>query len=166
MTTLREQDYKTSFLIASKELSARDPEDVSRKSDARFQRDPEGRQTIRLPFINRECIVTVPEVEVFYAQTQKGEVPIWAKIVILHYLNTTSGVPLSGKQITYKEIPSGAFYLSAFDRRSKGPLVEVFGPQPERLLEASLQYDGKAGELGDHSVTIFALPRVPITLVQ
>jgi hypothetical protein len=164
VTTPREQDYKTSYLLASKDLQSRDPEEVSLKSGALFQRDLDNSQTIRLPFLGRECIVTVPTVEVSYAQSEE-EVPIWAKIVILHYLNTASGVPLSEKPVTFKEIPSGAFYLSAFDRRTKNSLVEVFGPQPERLLEASSQYGGKASDLGDHSVTILALPRVPITLV-
>ncbi len=164
MTTPRERDYQTSCRLATEALRIRNPQEVSQKSGSILQTDSEGRESIRLDFLNRECRVGFPGGDVCYGQG-KEKVPVWTKILILHYLLTASGAPLSERLITFKEIPSGAFYLPAFERRTKRLLVEAFGAQPERLLESASQFDGKVSDLGDLSVTIFALPRIPITLV-
>lgn len=164
MTTPREKDYQTSYRLAAEAFRVRDPQEVSQKSGSILQRDSQGKESIRLDFLNRACRVAFPSGDVCYGQGEE-EVPVWTKILILHYLLTASGAPLSERLITFKEIPSGAFYLPAFERRTKRLLVEAFGAQPERLLDMASKYNGEKAEVGDFSAIIHALPRIPITLV-
>jgi hypothetical protein len=87
------------------------------------------------------------------------------KILILHYLIQAKGTALSGEQITYQELKEGSNYFPTFYKRAVKPLIDYFGPAPQKLLSAAAPLGGTPGVLGDISVTIPAFPRVPITLV-
>jgi len=85
---------------------------------------------------------------------------------VLHYLNGVSTKDLTGDLISYKDIPSARFYLDAFNRRVKDPLVQAFGEHPDRLPPIARELFGATtSSLGDVSVEIQAFPKAPITLV-
>jgi len=89
--------------------------------------------------------------------------------LIFHYLLgawRSSGVKITGDWIAYREVPDGRFYLAAFLKRAKNPLVRAFGEQPGRLVElAKSGFDSGAFDQGDHSVILHPLPLVPLALV-
>jgi len=61
--------------------------------------------------------------------------------LLLHYLSNASGAPLSGEWITFRELPSGAVYTNAFQKRAIIPFVKAFGTQPTALTAvAGRQY--------------------------
>ena len=82
-----------------------------------------------LPFINREIKITWPEGEVITPEGTK-ELSLQEQGLILHYLIQATGAPLTNTWITFREIPSGEFYYSAFVKRAKDPLVQTFGKIP------------------------------------
>lgn len=95
----------------------------------------------------------------------EGELPIFAQILVLHYLSSKSMAQNEGKLISYKEIPGGSIYIQPFTNRAIRPLVKLFGDNPQRLLEVAARVGGKAISHGDASVTIDVFPRIPVTLV-
>jgi hypothetical protein len=61
---------------------------------------------------------------------------------MLHYLINADGSPLSGHKLTYKEIPGGVTYFPTFRKRAIKPLLDAFGQQLQRLLDASAVLGG------------------------
>lgn len=159
----RIDDYTMALEVAKNELSNRNPHYVCQLSDAVFIEE-RGSTNIRLPFLNRMITISWPDL-LFY-QGSNDEVPIKEKILIFHYLNGSKKEHLSGELIAYQEIPSARFYLDAFNRRVKYPMINAFGDQPDQLAVLAKELFGaRTASLGDISVLIQALPKIPVTLV-
>jgi hypothetical protein len=95
-----------------------------------------------------------------------GPLSLREEILILHYLERASGIPPTGKWISFAEISGGAFYHPVFLQRSKAPLVKCFGEDPQRLLVlASEEVRGEPWDMGDKGVKIQAFPRVALGMV-
>ncbi len=82
----------------------------------------------------------------------------------MHYLVTASGAPLSGRPLSYKELPEGMAYYPTFAKRAVKPLLDNFAANAELLIAAAGKLGGKKTEGGDASFVINALPRVPVTV--
>lgn len=87
------------------------------------------------------------------------------KILMLHYLISAKGTPLSNRMITYKELPEGANYFPNFAQRVIKPLIGYFGKEPHRLIDVAGKLGGSSADYGDAAVTINVFSRVPITFV-
>jgi len=160
----RVDDYRKSLEIAKEELQNRNPHHVCRASGAVCIEEGERLSGIRLIFLNRPVTIRWPDVA--FEQESGEEIPIKQKILVLHYLNGVSTKDLTGSLISYKDIPSARFYLDAFNRRVKDPLVQAFGEHPDRLPPIAKELFGATtSSLGDVSVEIQAFPKAPITLV-
>ncbi len=149
--------------MARKELSNRNPLHVCRLSGALCVQ--EGHSTsIRLRFLNRMITISWPDF-LFYQDTNE-EVPVKERILMLHYLNGSRKGHLTGDLVAYQDIPSARFYMDAFNRRVTYPMVGAFGDQPDQLpVLAGELFGARTASLGDISVLIQALPRIPVTLV-
>jgi hypothetical protein len=157
----RGQGYQLSYRLAREQVSKiADLEQQCRNSGAQYV---SANQIIVL-YLNQTYHIVLPEVEISLPDSQ-AEVPLKDRILILHYLAMAKGSPLSGKLISYKQLPGGTAYFAAFSQRAITPLVKHFGSNPEPLLSAAAKLGGSAAGHGDVSVTISAFPRVPITLV-
>jgi len=75
------------------------------------------------------------------------------------------GTPSSNEMIGYKELPGGSVYARSFTKRAVQPIIEQFGGEPDRLLNAAKVIGGHKADYGDVAVTVNAFSRVPITLV-
>ena len=123
---------------------------------------------ISLPFLNRRTAVTWGDFRMSFEQ--KGEeVPIQQQILLLHYLQgawASEGVVSSGEWISFQEVPDGRFYIDAFQRRAKVPLIQAFGSKPEQLPTAASEiYNALPFDRGDFSAVVQVLPLVPVALV-
>jgi len=159
----RVDDYNMALDITEKELRKRNPVHVCRLSAALFTEEEGEPALIRLRFLNRTISITWPNL--LFSQDSNKELPIKDKIIILHYLNGVNREDLAGEWIAYQDIPSARFYLDAFNRRVKYPLASTFGEQPDNLLFfAEELYGATTASIGDVSVLIQALPKIPVTL--
>ncbi|MGQ9629262.1 MAG: DUF3786 domain-containing protein [bacterium] len=154
----KQSNYQVAYLMACEELRRKDI--ASRGSAAGCELVDGG---IHVRFLNRTYRVTGPEIRI--SPIEGEDATLEEKILILHYLNSASGRPPTGKLITFSEVPSGMFYQCAFDKRATNRLVQAFGENPEALLLAAEKLGGHRAEFGDVSATIQAFPRVSITLV-
>lgn len=154
--------YQQAYQMASQRL--RDTTDdlhaLCRRSGATLAEEP-AREAISLNYLGQTCRVILPDVDVF---TASGEtLSPRDKLVILHYLNTADGSPLTDRLITFKELPEGAVYYPTYVKRTIKPLLDKFADSPKSLLAAADSLGGVKATTGDFSFRLKALPRVPLT---
>lgn len=165
----RIDDYKQALALGKNELSSNDPHVVAGYAGADMRGGEEEDSCICLDFLNEGILISWPDQEFSYSKTPEKEVPIQEQILLLHYLYgalSSKGTTVTGEWISFQEVPDGKFYLDAFHRRARDPLIRAFGEKP-RLLERSAKelFQAVPADQGDISVVIQALPLVPIELI-
>ncbi|MHB8126497.1 MAG: DUF3786 domain-containing protein [Desulfitobacteriaceae bacterium] len=137
-----------------------------------FLKDMEGYSGYRvkgnrfqIDFLGQQFEVEYPSGRFIPEPSPEGELPIFAQILILHYIANTTAIKEEGKLISFKELPGGNIYIQPFTNRSIRPLAKFFGAVPQRLIEVAAQIGGQRVAYGDAGVTINVFPRIPITLV-
>jgi len=157
-------DLEPAYKLAREQLAEiEDMEQLCLKSGARclvagFQ------QEIAIEYLNRLYRITTPNVEVLLANS-KEEVSIRDKVLILHYLLSAKGTPITNKLIAFKELSGGGNYFRTFSKRAIEPLVEHFGEQPHLLVDTAGKLGGHRVAYGDAATVINAFSRVPVTIV-
>jgi hypothetical protein len=97
----------------------------------------------------------------------KGEYvenPTMLYIMLSHYAKSDP-IQKVGKLIKFRDLPGGYAYEGAFTKRAVDPIAQIFGSEPNKLIEAARVLNGTEAKYGDSSVEIPALPTVPITYV-
>ena len=118
---------------------------------------------ITIEYLNRPYLFTLPKCEISLRDSEE-QIPARDKILIVHYLTSAKGTPLTGKLITYRQVPGGAPYFTRFSKLVAQPLLSHFGEKPELLIPAAEKLGGKKVDRNDAAVTINAFSRVPITI--
>jgi hypothetical protein len=161
----RIDDYRAALKLGKAELMDKDPKGIADLSGAQLEEGADGPTTLTLDFLNRRVVITWPDLEFSYRESHE-EVPIQQQVLLLHYLNGAKGAGMTGRWIAYQEVPDGKFYLDAFLRRAKNPMIQVFGSRPELLVKLATEaYGAEPFDQGDLSVVIMALPLVPVALI-
>jgi hypothetical protein len=164
MTSPEQRDYALSFRLAAESLAKQHPQEIARRSGA-FVEEFRGRVFLEVEVLGQRCVIPHPRIDVRPAGSRE-ELPLWTKVLILHYLEKATGVRLSGDLITFQEVESGTFYLPIYRERVLRPMLDAFGHRPEALVDAAKRtLNGQERDHGDLSVTVFALPYVPVTPV-
>jgi len=160
----RVDDYQHALEIAQKELKEQDPSDVAERSGANYVEGGEGAVSLR--FIDRKILVRFSDMHIeMEDHAEANEIPIQEKVLVLHYLLGAQGQALSGRLITYREIPSGEFYFPAFKKRAIDPMVAVFGQNGEAFQSLAAELGGaRQADLSGLSYRFVPVPLVPITL--
>jgi len=119
MTNLYEAAYK----LACDRLAQLDLGDVAFNSSARLDGDVLSVELLGETFIIKERgdAITV----------SSGREPrISEKILLLHYLVTADGAPLTRQEVTLENIPGAAFYYPTYKARSIDLIIRRFAPAP------------------------------------
>lgn len=153
--------YQLAYEKACAELAVQNPAELAANSGADFD---EAKSVFVLKYITDVYTVSYPDGEVAFADRQEA-VPMAARVVLLHYLLTAGGQPVSGQLISFKEIPGGMIYLQPFNGRVLGAFKAIFGKNAGLLTKVGEKVGGKIDRYGDASVTLDILPCVPITYV-
>ena len=159
-----QQPYQQAFSIACESLRSTDIEERAEKSGALVEKGKHGDYLIRLTFLDRRCLIHFPEIRITFQENDE-DVPLWSKILLLHYLIKAQGHPLSGTWVNFRQLSGGDTYYPAFVKRSQKPLLDFFAHRLELLEEAAQSVGGRNLNEGDRAVVIPALPRVPIALI-
>ena len=155
-------DYQMSFDLAAEKLAGQDFINQAALAGAVLDENGDG---CRLDYYGRPVGISKSPVEVA-ALDDGPEIPLAEQALIMHYLVNSSGREPTGEWVTFREVPSGEFYWSAFVKRAKAPLVGFFGHRPEFLLELAPLVGGQKAQdvSGDAVVLIRAFPKVPLIL--
>ena len=158
-------DYIKAVSLGKKELMGKDPKLIARRSGAVYVEGTNGKAGLSIHFLNRKIDISWPELDFSYS-VDSNEVPIQQQVLLLHYLDLAEDVEISGEWIAYQEVPDGKFYLDAFIRRAKNPMVQGFGDNPELMVKLTTDvYGATPMEQGDLAVRIQALPLIPVALI-
>jgi len=164
----RIDDYNQAAALARGQLCEKNPDLVARFAGADIVRDKEGSTSFSLLFLNQALRITWPDLKVLSERTGE-EIAIQQQVLVLHYLRgawASNGAEPTGEWISFQEVPDGRFYLDAFHRRAKNPLVQTFGEKPEAMVKLANQaYGAEPFDQGDVSVLIRPLPLVPVALI-
>lgn len=165
----RIDDFIQARVLAREGLLEKDINSIIDFSGGLSKTDDSGRlRSFLLRFLNRDVIVTCPEMEFSYNGSGE-DVPVQQQVLLLHYLNGACGPgAVRGKTdwVSFQDLPEGRFYMDAFMKRAKEPLLRTFGSNPKKMAELAMNlYNASPTDLGDVSVVVKALPRVPVALV-
>lgn len=154
--------YQEAFRLAAEKLAQCDPSEVCSNSRATF--DPEA-ACFRIDFFG----VAHQIVQATGAVTRLGssaEVPITEQALILHYLTHAKASHLTGRVISFMEVPGGgSIYCPSFKLRAVDPMVKTFANQGELFARAASRLGGIPEAMGDRSYTLKVFPLVPVTYV-
>ena len=159
-----EYGYELAYKLACEQLTKFD--NIGQqclKSGARYQ-VIDSQKIIILEYLNQLYQITLPDIDVSLVDSEE-EMPMRDKILILHYFTQAKGTPITNKIIAFRELPEGANYFPTFSKRAIKPLLDHFGREPERLIDAAEKLGGHRVDYGDVAIAIKAFSYVPITLV-
>ena len=154
--------YQAALDKARRELQQLDPFVVALRSGSRVLTRPSG-QVIELEYWGRDTEVTWETGEV--CSPAGVPLPPAARLIVLHYLLTADGTPLADRWLSFRELPDGRVYDSAFRRRASQPLARVFGQRPAAFANAARRLGGEALSFGDASFLFRVLPRVRVAAI-
>ena len=164
MMPLIEQDnYEVAYNEAAEILAESNLEERCGKSGLRFVVEEDSEQAI-LTFLNDEIVIKHPNISLSYLN-KEGDIPLWLQILILHYIIYAKGTPLTGEQISFKQLEGGLAYYPAFRKRTVVPLLNVFGSNLEDFVNAGIMIGGIRDSYGDYSLTFYVFPRISISFV-
>ncbi len=160
----RIDDYKQALSLAKEELISKNPKRLADQAKGEFHLEGDV-EVVEIRFLNRRLAISWKDLTMKYLP-QGNEPPLQEQVLVAHYLNGLKQLAPKGNWISFQEIPDGRFYMDAFLRRAKVPLVKAFGDRPHLLLEiATSLYGATKGDQGDVSVVLEALPYVPVMLI-
>lgn len=145
---------------AVKSFGSLEPGLVAKRAQVNFM---EADSSFSLTFINRGYRVSYPSGEV--ANEDGSPASTYLAIIILHYLVTADGTPLTGNWIAYRHLPGGDIYIDPFKKRAITPFLKTFGEKPEEFRKAAGALGGYELTVSGISMVIPVLPRVPICFV-
>lgn len=146
--------------IAIEEFGKLTVEDIAKRTGAEYLAES---QVLRVKYFNRWVEVSHPQGE-FNCHCDIS-LPLVEKILILHYFSNASGLPVTKRLISFKELPGGEMYNTPFTNRSIRPFQQHFGNHPQQLRQAAEKMGGRRGDVGDVCYTIDAFPKVPVTVI-
>ncbi|ROR03017.1 DUF3786 domain-containing protein [Desulfosoma caldarium] len=142
------------------QLARRDPQNVCRRAAVTWNA---AHQSYRIPFL-AGAFTCVP--------AQKTILPeqglVWPMVdfqtglVLLHYLLEAQDLPLSGRWISEKDIPSGHQFFTGPHALPLDALVRHVADAPHRLAETSKALGGVPVPSADMGFVFVVLPRVPV----
>lgn len=124
------------------------------------------RNSKTLKFLAYEVTIAPPEIRDTLEDKDlldKREVNVlW---LLLSHLSKTKLQQITGKLISFRDLPGGHAYDNAFRRNAVMPVSETFGKDPRNLIKAGKLLGGCSKKFGDCSIEIPTLPKIALTYV-
>jgi len=145
-------------------LSCRNPKILADNTLAKFLPNNSGGGEFILPLWDEEIIVSYPE---FHAveKNSGNKLSELDLVTLLYYFGHADRTPLSGKWISYSELPDGQFYNQAFQGYTGKVLARTFSNNRDAFNMAAVRAGGERYELGDSGFIFKILPKVPTLVV-
>jgi len=120
-----------------------------------------------ITLLNTEYVVNLSDRNIFSMKSgsQQEEANFLEQLCILAYLINARALPLANKLVSGETLPGGQFFFRGQHGLPSKKLEEAFGNNPKVLLQATAHLDAEQCEFGDVSISIYMLPRLPLTIV-
>ncbi len=139
------------------ELFRLSPLDVAENTSAEYLGDE---KMLTLQFWDSELRISFHDYQVMDSSGKL--LPSFLQTFALYYLYIADGSPLTGKWVSFAELPGGRMYDRAFQRYTGDELVEKFGLDLDGYKKACIAAGGAHTETGGEAYLFWAFPRVPI----
>jgi hypothetical protein len=149
------------FVEATRDFAKGDPEMMARKSGAAYNAQL---KQFTLRYLGNTYLVSFPDGAIS-SETTGHLLAIEEKALILLYLCQASGEILAQQWLSFSELPSGIMHDVSFKADALRPLADLFGKQPEKLLQVAQSLGGSKLEIGDQGVSITVFPRIVVGLI-
>jgi Domain of unknown function (DUF3786) len=163
---LNSQDPKSTLRRIAElrqQLSSREPADLAAQSGTSLEHCVSQETGLVFYLLGEELQLCLPGYEIL---SRSGQPPNeLQQLMALYYFNKADGTPISGRWISFAELPDGRFYNPAFQSYTGAAIVRAFGGALPALERAASQLKGAAQPLGDRAYAFKALPRLPILLI-
>jgi len=159
----QQTNYDDAERLAQETIARLDPQVQARRCGGKVIKAGKTYSIVSVDFFQTPVDVKFPEGKV--TGPQVSELPIWERILILHYLGGDAVAPAHTEWIGFQQVPSGGFYFDAFKRRAHDPLAKIFGREPEKLIEAGAAIGAEKADFGDAAVIVRVFPKVPVAAV-
>jgi len=154
--------YGTALDIALEDLRGADMEERCRKAGVVWIPRANNAGVVDMCSLGRGVRISLPE---GFFESESEKPPPWEQVLLLHYLITARGAQPTGRMITFKQVPGGAFYYPAFVRRTTQLILKIYGVRLEKWLESADRLGWGRASYGDAAVEVEALPRVRVIFV-
>lgn len=146
------------------QLDKLDRQQTAQKAQCQYLTDPP-RYVITL--LNTEYVVNLSDRQIFSTQIspEPTDAEFLEQLCILAYLINAQDLPPANKFVGPEQLPSGQFFFRGLHSLPTQKLEEAFGESPELLYEVSKKLNAKQCEFGDASIELYALPRIPLTII-
>jgi uncharacterized protein DUF3786 len=141
-------------------LRFQDPGLVAARSGVSYLTLGPGRGEWHIPLWEQVYILSFPEL-IGYSNLD-DQLPDFQQALLLYYLITADGAPLTGKWVSFADLPDGRMYNAAFQGYSGDEVVRVFGLDLDVFKSACSRVGGKPVDIGSASFIFQALPRMPL----
>lgn len=141
-------------------LRVRDASLVAVRSASSWLRLGPGRGELHIPFFGNVCIFSFPELKGY--DNRDDPLPEFQQALLLYYLVTADGAPLTGRWVSFADLPDGRTYNAAFQGYSGNEVVKKFGFDLDAFKAACSKSGGNFIDIGSASFIFQALPRVPL----
>ncbi len=181
---LFERNYEISFSkLASKNL-----EEVAENAGAKIL----NRQKLLLYFFNEPIVLDIDKKKVYISSDKHtnntfniddnikdfneiktfldlnlkkfNQLDLFSSSIILHYLLTADGTPLSGEWILYRELPDGLFYSTTIPAVLE-PIAIKHGNSGEKFLERIFELGGQKCKTFKFSGLLYPFKKFPILFI-
>ena len=139
-----------------------DPNLIATRSGATFLSLGPDRGELHLPFLSNACILVWPKLT-GYDHLSKP-LTDFQLTFLFHYLLTADGTPVSGKWVSFADLPDGRVYNAAFQGYSGDEVVKVFGLDLEAFRRSCISAGGTETNLASASFLFQPLPSVPLLI--
>jgi hypothetical protein len=149
------------------ELSAQDPEIVAIRSGATYRAINNMRGEIHLTFWEQPAILSFPGLVGYDLLTGQELTPAF-QALLLYYLKTADGAPISRHWTSFSELPNGKFYNLAYQGYTGKELGQAFQDDLEGFgrvaqnIRGVLEPKNSPQIPGDIACSFNALPRVSL----
>ena len=161
--------YEASYNLACEKMAQLDLDDVAFNGSARLDSD-----VLSIELLGETFIISAESGSASGGKEwgknitiSSGREPrISEKILLLHYLVTADGAPLTRQEVTLENIPGAAFYYPTYKARSIDLIIRRFASAPSDFIKAVQKIGFNPAKEGrQYRLKSLVLPNVPISFV-
>lgn len=150
------------YAHAVKQVLKRNPELIAECAGVTF--DPD-KGAFVFDSLGKSFTITYPQCVITFTET--GQAPYWMwQLVLLHYLGSADGAPLSGELVAFRNMQQGLARKVGFESDTAKALTDAFGKAPVEQVKQACQALGAVFEKAnaDIKAAFYICPRYPVTL--
>lgn len=148
------------YIKAVESVTHADPREAASASGAEYREDK-----FAIPLFNRTYTVQYPACEIAQIDSDK-HVPDIIKVLLMHYLTHADGTAVSGKWISYRQLPGAKLFEQRFMSLVLRPMLDLFDKDTDSFREAAFDLGGQSMDSkGDAAFRFNALPRLPVACI-